>query len=50
MSDHRDHKAGTVDGCVECLLVAYEPGWYASILAFSQNVGRLPALDTRLTA
>jgi hypothetical protein len=50
MSDHRDHKAGTVEGCAECLGAAYEPGWYASMLAFSQNTGQLLTLQARLTA
>jgi hypothetical protein len=36
MSTHREHKAGTVSGCWHCTKVAYEPSWYASLLAFSQ--------------
>ena len=36
MSEHQEHQAGTVSGCWPCTKVAYEPGWYASLLAFSQ--------------
>jgi hypothetical protein len=36
MSEHREHQAGTVSGCWHCTKVAYEPSWYASLLAFSQ--------------
>jgi hypothetical protein len=36
MSTHHEHKAGTVSGCWHCTKVAYEPSWYASLLAFSQ--------------
>ena len=35
MSEHREHQAGTVSGCWHCAKVAYEPGWYASLLTFS---------------
>lgn len=37
MSDHADHQAGTLSGCRHCTKVAYEPSWYASLLAFSQH-------------
>jgi hypothetical protein len=36
MSEHQEHEAGTVSGCWHCTKVAYEPSWYASLLAFSQ--------------
>ena len=36
MSGHHEHQAGTVSGCWHCTKVAYEPSWYASLLAFSQ--------------
>jgi hypothetical protein len=36
MSEHHEHQAGTMDGCWHCTKVAYEPSWYASLLAFSQ--------------
>ena len=36
MSEHHEHQAGTVSGCWHCTKVAYEPSWYASLLAFSQ--------------
>jgi hypothetical protein len=32
--DHGVHRPGTVDGCRECLSMAYEPSWYASLAAF----------------
>jgi hypothetical protein len=32
---------GTVAGCVECGSLAYEPGWYAALLVFSQERGLL---------
>ena len=37
MNEHLEHKAGTVNGCKECTAVAYEPSWYASLLAFGQD-------------
>ena len=37
MSEYHDHLAGTVSGCWHCTKVAYEPSWYASLLAFSQS-------------
>jgi hypothetical protein len=37
MSDLADHQAGTQSGCRHCTKVAYEPSWYASLLAFSQH-------------
>ena len=37
MSNHREHEAGTVSGCWRCARIAYEPSWYASLLAFSQG-------------
>ena len=36
MSDHREHSAGTVSGCRQCMKIAYEPSWYATLLSFSQ--------------
>ena len=37
MNEHRKHKAGTVNGCKDCSAVAYEPSWYASLLALGQT-------------
>ncbi len=37
MGDHKDHSVGTVSGCSHCTQIAYEPGWYASLLAFSRS-------------
>lgn len=37
MAGHHEHQAGTVGGCQECGQLAYEPSWYASLLAFSQD-------------
>jgi hypothetical protein len=37
MNEHKDHKAGTVNGCKHCTAVAYEPSWYASLQAFGQD-------------
>jgi hypothetical protein len=34
MEHHKMHRAGTVAGCPECQRMAYEPGWYASLVAF----------------
>ena len=36
MGDHREHQPGTVSGCRVCAGIAYEPGWYASLLTFAQ--------------
>lgn len=37
MGDHKEHSVGTVSGCSHCTQIAYEPGWYASLLAFSRG-------------
>jgi len=34
MEHHTTHQPGTVAGCPECHSMAYEPGWYASLVAF----------------
>ncbi|MGZ8630405.1 MAG: hypothetical protein ACXWZF_05495 [Actinomycetota bacterium] len=36
MNDHREHQAGTRSDCRQCAKVAYEPGWYATLLGFAQ--------------
>ncbi len=43
MSEHKEHSAGTVSGCRQCMKLAYEPSWYATLLSFSQvpDIGRL---------
>ena len=49
--DHRAHRPGTVDGCKECLGVAYEPSWYASLAAFHHTDRvRLEDLDVAVRA
>ena len=35
--DHSTHRAGTVRGCIECDTITYEPSWYATLLAASQE-------------
>jgi hypothetical protein len=35
MGDHTNHQAGTMSECRSCAALAYEPGWYASLLSFS---------------
>lgn len=47
MSQHRDHQVGTISGCRHCTEAAYEPSWYASLLAFSQtgDVGRFGSVQ-----
>ena len=32
--NHDTHLAGTVSDCPGCRAVAYEPGWYAALIAF----------------
>ena len=35
--DHNTHRAGTVRGCKDCDGITYEPSWYATLLAASQE-------------
>lgn len=35
--DHNTHRAGTVRGCKDCDGITYEPSWYATLLASSQE-------------
>ena len=44
MTDHSNHKAGTASDCPECGQLAYEPGWYATLLAFAQE-GNFAVVD-----
>ncbi len=37
MSEHGEHPAGTVSRCLTCSSIAYEPGWYAAMLAFTEG-------------
>lgn len=37
MGDHATHQRGDVDTCPDCRQVAYEPSWYATMLAFSKE-------------
>jgi hypothetical protein len=47
--DHKMHRAGTVAGCPECQRMAYEPGWYASLVAFDADAVMLgDSLDLRI--
>jgi len=32
------HRPGTVAGCAECRWAAYEPSWYAAMVAFDPEV------------
>jgi hypothetical protein len=47
--EHRDHPPGTVSECRQCAALAYEPGWYASLIIWSQTVGARPAPRTVTT-
>lgn len=51
MSEHTEHSVGTVSGCWQCMKIAYEPSWYASLLTFSQvrdtmRMGSAPTVST----
>jgi len=35
MGDHSNHQAGTMSECRLCAAIAYEPGWYASLVSFA---------------
>jgi hypothetical protein len=35
--EHSTHRAGTVRGCTDCNSATYEPSWYATLLAASQE-------------
>ncbi len=35
--DHHMHRPGTVKECWRCNRIAYEPGWYAALLAIEQG-------------
>jgi hypothetical protein len=37
MSKHGEHQAGTVSDCLKCRTIAYEPSWYAAMLAFVEE-------------
>lgn len=37
MGDHATHQTGDVDTCPDCGQLAYEPTWYATMLAFSKE-------------
>jgi hypothetical protein len=38
---HDTHLAGTVNACPDCRSIAYEPSWYAAMMAFE------PTIDVR---
>ena len=46
--DHQTHRAGTVAGCRECQGMAYEPSWYASLVAFATEMVAESTSDLRL--
>jgi hypothetical protein len=37
MGDHSTHRTGDVNTCLDCRQAAYEPSWYAAMLAFSKE-------------
>jgi hypothetical protein len=37
MSKHGEHQPGTAGDCVKCTKIAYEPSWYAVMLAFEER-------------
>jgi hypothetical protein len=43
--DHSSHRAGTVKGCKDCDGITYEPSWYATLLAASQERRLLVTLE-----
>jgi hypothetical protein len=45
--DHRKHTAGTVQGCLECAALAYEPSWYAALLSFMERTRGRTFADER---
>ncbi|HWC71342.1 MAG TPA: hypothetical protein VG993_09300 [Actinomycetota bacterium] len=50
MGDHREHQPGTRSECRQCTALAYEPGWYASLITWSQGGGATPiGLATTVT-
>ena len=36
--DHLRHRPGPVKDCVECRQMAYEPTWYAALVAFDVQI------------
>jgi hypothetical protein len=36
--DHTGHRPGPVKDCSECRSFAYEPTWYAALIAFDLTV------------
>ena len=45
--DHSTHRAGTVRGCLDCDVITYEPSWYVTLLAASQERDLLVNLQER---
>ena len=41
--DHLRHRPGPVKDCVECRQMAYEPTWYAALVAFDVTTATTPA-------
>jgi hypothetical protein len=36
--DHAKHRPGLIKDCTECRSFAYEPTWYAALIAFDLTV------------
>jgi hypothetical protein len=47
--EHRDHPPGTVSECRQCAALAYEPGWYASLITLVAGGRRPPEARTVTT-
>jgi hypothetical protein len=43
--DHSSHGAGSIRGCIDCNRSTYEPSWYATLLAASQERDLLVTLE-----
>jgi hypothetical protein len=37
MDHHTNHRPGTDSDCAHCQQLAYEPGWYAALVAFVED-------------
>jgi hypothetical protein len=43
--EHRTHKAGTRNDCIECRELVYEPSWYAALVAFEDDLAVIESPD-----
>ena len=48
--DHSSHQPGTKADCKQCGFAAYEPSWYATLLAVSERLDALAEESTALSA